>query len=110
MKWASEQDVEAAVEEWSDRYVQCRAWGHPWQSQTVTRTANGLFLISHRCQRCKTIRRQEMDKRGFATPWTYLYAKNYLAENLGRIGADGRRHLRLGAIRHLTVHRIEEEE
>ena len=105
--WADPNAVEAAAEDWSDKLLHCRTYGHGWTPSSVTRAGEG-FVVRQRCPRCTNLRQQEMDSRGYATPWRYIYSEGYLTKGLGRIGGDGRAVLRLAALRHLTI--LEPEE
>lgn len=105
MKWADPDRVVSATEEWSDKVVACRIYGHGWKPLSVTRDSSG-FTVTQRCTSCGNRRVQAMDFRGFAGPWTYIYKEGYLTKDLGRIGSDGRAVLRLAAIRNLTVREI----
>lgn len=102
MKWADPDQVASATEQWSDKVVACRIYGHSWKPLSVTRDSNG-YTVTQRCSNCTNRRYQAMDFRGFAGPWSYIYRDGYLTKDLGRIGADGRAVLRLAAIRNLTV-------
>lgn len=107
MQWADPSAVATAAEEWSDSTVACRIYGHGWTSSSVTR-AGEAFIVRQRCGRCTNSREQEMDSRGYASPWKYIYSDGYLAHDLGRIGGEGRAVLRLAALRNLTI--LEPEE
>lgn len=107
-KWADPSAVADAAEEWSDKIVACRIYGHGWTASSVTRSGTGFTLVQ-RCNRCTNRRRQEMDSRGFATPWTYVYSDGYLTNDLGRIGNEGRAVLRLASLRNLTILEPDEE-
>lgn len=106
-KWAEPQNVQAATQRWNDNIVACRTYGHSWRPLTVFMDSNG-YTVQQRCSRCGNRRAQEMDLRGFATPWRYSYTDGYLTKDLGRIGTDGRAVLRLAAIRNLTVREVPE--
>lgn len=100
--WADPDSVAEKAEEWSDRTLACRTYGHGWASGSVVRAGEG-FVVMQRCPRCENRRTQEMDSRGYATPWRYLYADGYLTKGLGRIDNHGRAVLRIANLRHLTV-------
>lgn len=87
---------------WTDRTLHCRTYGHGWTPSSVTRAGEG-FVVKQRCNRCRNSRQQDMDSRGYASPWRYIYADGYLTSGLGRIGGDGRAVLRLASLRHLTI-------
>jgi hypothetical protein len=107
MKWAEPDQVVAATEEWNDRVIACRIYGHSWRPLTVTRDNSG-YTVMQRCSSCTNRRVQEMDFRGFAGPWRYVYREGYLTKDLGRIGSDGRAVLRLAALRNLTIRDVPE--
>jgi hypothetical protein len=109
MRWAEPDQVVSATEEWSDKVVACRIYGHGWKPLSVTRDSNGYTVIQ-RCASCGNRRLQAMDFRGFAGPWTYIYKEGYLTKDLGRIGSDGRAVLRLAAIRNLTVRDVSDSD
>lgn len=106
--WADPSEVANVADEWSDKTVHCRIYGHGWEPLTVTRILHG-FEVLQRCRRCKNRRAQQMDERGLAGPWRYIYTEGYLTKGLGRIGTDGRAVLRLAAIRNLTVQELPAE-
>jgi len=101
-QWADPSAVASAADDWSDKLIHCRIYGHGWTPSSVTRAGDG-FVVRQRCGRCTNSREQEMDSRGFATPWRYIYADGYLTNGLGRIGGDGRAVLRIAALRSLTI-------
>lgn len=101
-RWADPSAVATVAEEWSDKLLHCRTYGHGWTPSSVTRAGEG-FVVMQRCPRCTNRRSQEMDSRGYATPWRYHYSEGYLTKDLGRIDNDGRAVLRIAAIRHLTI-------
>lgn len=107
VKWAEVSIVEAMSEQWQDAIVQCRIYGHAWRPLTVRRHGLG-FVVTQSCHRCRNMREQNMDSRGYGTPWKMRYEDGYLLTGLGRIDQEGRAVLRLAAIRHLTI--IEEED
>lgn len=107
MKWADQDHVAAAAEQWSDQIVSCRTYGHRWVPLSVVKD-NAGYSVMQRCSSCGNRRAQDMDFRGYATPWRYVYTEKYLSKGMGRIGQDGKATLRLAAIRNLTV-RVAEE-
>lgn len=100
--WAQPTAVEEAAAGWSDRTLHCRIYGHGWTPSSVTRAGQG-FVVRQQCKRCTNSREQEMDSRGYASPWKYIYSDGYLTKDLGRIGGDGRAVLRIAALRNLTI-------
>lgn len=101
-RWAEPDAVTEAAEQWSDRALACRTYGHAWASSSVVRAGEG-FTVTQRCTGCTNRRTQDMDSRGYATPWRYSYADGYLSKDLGRIDGHGRARLRLAALRSITV-------
>lgn len=101
-RWADTEQVSAYADSHGDRVVNCRTYGHGWSASSVTRAGLG-YVVMQRCGRCGNRRSHNMDSRGYATPWRYLYVEGYLTEDMGRIDTDGRAVLRLAAIRHLTI-------
>lgn len=107
MNVASTEEVEALADEWSDKVVHCRIYGHSWKPLTVVRILNG-FTVKQRCPNCRNTRSQDMDVYGSAGAWRYEYVEGYLTKDLGRIDNAGRNVLRIAAIRHATI--IDSEE
>lgn len=101
-RWAEPSAVADAAVDWTDKAITCRTYGHGWTSSSVTRAGEG-FVVMQRCTRCTNRRTQEMDSRGYATPWKYIYSDGYLSSGLGRIDVHGRAVLRLAVLRNITV-------
>lgn len=109
-KWAGERDVAEAIERWSHRQVECRAYGHNWRSLTVFHRP-GVYTITHRCQRCRNERQREIDEQGgVLNSWRFTYRAGYLLEGLGRLGADGKALLRLSNLAEQTIVEVRDEE
>lgn len=101
-RWADTYDVEAYAADHRPAIVQCRVYGHGWKPSSVTRAGLG-FVVMQRCSRCGNRRTHDMDSRGYAQSWRYLYTEGYLTEDMGRIDVDGRAVLRLSAVSHLPI-------
>lgn len=101
--WATPEDVQKAADGWTDGQVQCRVYGHSWQSLTATHEP-GVFTVYQRCVRCGSERMQDIDERGYPmTRWQLRYRDGYLLRKMGRVGTDGRAVLRLSSIRSLHI-------
>lgn len=102
MRWADREKVEKAAEEWPDKFIQCRIYGHSWRPLTVARHGAG-YEVTQRCSSCRNQRSQDMDSNGYSSPWRMTYVDNYLLKDMGRVDGDGRAVLRLAAIRHMKI-------
>lgn len=64
----------------SDRFLQCRDFGHNWRPWTVDfdRKAKSYFR-QLRCVSCKTVRSQLLDSSGHVLTNSYKYPDGYIA-------------------------------
>jgi hypothetical protein len=90
-----------AVSGWSQLVLECRAYGHAWRPHDVKNDRRARrYLVSQVCDRCTTVRHQEMDYRGQLDPgksW-YDYPPGYLTHGQGRMTGEARGALRIAAL------------
>lgn len=110
-KWADLEAVAEAAETWSYSLIDCRLYGHPWRSQSVIHhTRAKYYTVMQRCTRCRCTRMQEVDNAGYPLGnWKIDYRPGYLLKGLGRVGQDGKAHLRLTSLLNLPVVEVDDD-
>ncbi len=109
-RWADVGQVAAAVEQWSDGQIQCRAYGHNWRSLTVFHRP-GYYTITQRCARCRNERERDITEQGATVgSWSMRYTKGYLLDNAGRVDTRGRDLIRLASLQSLSIVEVTDEE
>lgn len=76
----------------SDKYRQCRLWGHPWEPTTVTKDG-AVFIQGLRCPRCEMERNVVVNRYGHNMGNKYKRPKDYRVE--GGLSPKERNSLRL---------------
>lgn len=97
-RMADPNEVSELALELSSAALACRDLGHNWRSRNIETNAQGFARLL-RCSRCRTLRRQQLNRRGQVMSNSYDYADNYLFDKpLGRLAGDARSALRLVAL------------
>lgn len=81
-------------------YLQCRDFGHLWRPTSVHYAPEDrTYTQTMRCGRCQTERDRTLSISGAILSSAYHYASGYSApEGTGRLGTEGRDHLRLESV------------
>lgn len=97
-KFATVDDMKAALETMPAGHVDCRDLGHQWKPFTaVYDDVSNSYDVVHRCPRCKTRRRRLLTSTGHVVGSSYNYneADHYLVHGLGRIAGEAKDAVRL---------------
>jgi hypothetical protein len=95
---ASIADVEAAIENMPEAYLDCRDNRHPWERMGVQWSAQaGTYVRTRICPRCTTRRTQEIGADGEIIGTHYDYPDDYLLK-IGRLIGSARDTLRLASV------------
>lgn len=69
----------------TDRFLQCRDFGHNWRPLTVDYDRKSRsYYRQLRCVSCRTIRKQLLDGSGHVVTNSYAYADGYLTHHFQR--------------------------
>jgi hypothetical protein len=98
-------NVEAAIHDMPDNYIQCRDFNHSWRPFTASWDSKArCYETELRCTRCKTIKKRRMDSDGSILRSGYDYTDGYLIKGMGRIIGSERDALRLESIMRVLDH------
>lgn len=90
-------DVEDAVGDLKDAFLECRDYGHTWKVASIVRFKGNYDRHTY-CPRCKTNRTQIINAYGEILSNTYTYPEDYQLKGMGRLMSEGRMALRREAI------------
>jgi hypothetical protein len=98
-RYASPSEVESQADQWSEDFLQCRLYGHPWRPSRATFNSRfRYYYVVQLCPRCLSERHAELNERGHIMASWMKYPEGYLTKKIGRIVGDGRDVLRLAAL------------
>lgn len=97
---AEDFDLDAALSNLQDEYIQCRDFGHSWRPFTARwLSKQNAYESQLQCQRCKTIRTRWLSRTGSQLSGGYEYPDNYLMPHgAGRLTGTDRDKIRLASI------------
>ena len=75
-------------------FLICRDLQHAWQPQTASKVKGG-FVRTLICTRCKTVKKQHLDRDGYITSTSMIYPEGYVRPGQGRVTKAERADLRL---------------
>lgn len=90
--------VRLEVQQIPERYLNCRAFGHPWKPYDVEQRPNDpnkRYVQELLCTRCDTLRAIFMDEDARIKGNAYFYPEGYVLEGIGRLTADENAYIRL---------------
>lgn len=101
--YASPEDTLEAAQDWTDAFLECRTYGHPWKGQSASYTKDRTAIATTElCRSCESERHSLLDARtGWVMSSHIDYADGYLLKGLGRITGDAK-----GAVRLTMVTRV----
>jgi hypothetical protein len=101
--YASPEDALEAAENWTDKMLECRTYGHQWRPQAATYTKDRKAIATSQiCRSCDAERHATLDARtGWVIATHIDYPDGYLLKGVGRITGDAK-----GALRLTTVTRV----
>lgn len=82
----------------SDKFLQCRDFGHSWRPWHARWHDEGFYERAFLCHRCKAERWQTLSRFGEVLGGHYRYPDGYQHTGLGRIVQAGRDALRLESV------------
>lgn len=95
-------DLDSAIDQMPDSYLQCRSWQHSWRPHTVrTDPGTGAWDEVTKCSRCKLLRHQLIDSRGRlvgGNRYDYAQVPGYLLPRGAHNDADTRSTIRLARL------------
>lgn len=84
-----------------DQFLSCRDMGHAWRPHSAVWLEGGQIERALECTRCKTARRQILDREGYILLGYYYYADGYQIPGIGRLDTDARAGLRKASLERL---------
>ena len=92
-------DIDSAIHNMPDTYIQCRDFNHSWRPFTANWSQKErCYEVQLKCSRCKTTRHRLMNAEGSLLANRYTYADGYLIKGMGRMIGDERDKLRLESV------------
>lgn len=100
----TQQELDHAIDSMEIEYIQCRDFGHAWQSHFARyKPSVREYESQQKCIRCGTIRVRDLDHRGALLGTHYLYVEGYTIKGMGRLLGSDKDHLRLNSIKALIA-------
>lgn len=93
-------EAERQARQWSDEFLQCRTYGHPWRPGTARWNGRYKFWATiEKCPRCTSERHRELTRTGKVMSSNIDYADGYLSEpGGGRFTGEARDMLVLATV------------
>lgn len=95
---ATPTEAARAADQWTQEILECRTLLHAWRARSATYSKRYRYYArTLECDRCGTLKHQELDQDGYITASWYSYPAGYLSD-LGRMTAQDNAVLRKASL------------